>query len=404
MQRFDYYIRGLVAVFDRYFWTSKERELPGRILLCWLIVILLPAGGHAAPNLTDQERLGQALFFDTNLSFTRNQACSTCHEPGRAFTDGRSNEVAGATSVGDDGKSIGDRNTPSVGYANQVPDFHKNELGEYVGGLFLDGRSASMTAQAAEPFLNPIEMAMPDRESVVDRVSENSSYTNSMKTLFGNDIFKDKEKAFDAVVESIVAFEKTALFAPFDSKYDRYLRGEYEMTGDEELGRILFFSQLIGCHTCHLADTRESTAREGFTNHKYHNIGVPVNQSVRAKNGVTEIDIGLLANPNVNDRAQAGKFRVPTLRNVAVTGPYMHNGVFRELETAILFYDKYLVVNQESMNNPETGMRWGDPEVDGTVDLDLLQQGQPITAERARVLAAFLRTLTDQRYEALLDE
>jgi cytochrome c peroxidase len=100
----------------------------------------------------------------------------------------------------------------------------------------------------------------------------------------------------------------------------------------------------------------------------------------------------------------AGKFRVPSLRNVAVTAPYMHNGVFKKLETAILFYDKYLVSNRQSESNPETGEPWGDPEVADTIDLDLLQQGQPITEDRARALVAFLRTLTDQRYEALLDQ
>ena len=369
----------------------------------WLGVILLSLSSRALAESTDQELFGQALFFDTNLSLTGNQSCATCHEPGRAFSDGRANNVAGAVSLGDDGHSIGDRNAPSVTYASQVPDFHLNDLGEYVGGFFVDGRSATMSAQGAEPFLNPLEMAMPDRESVVQRVRENAAYVNSMQALFGDDVFEDEPRAFELIVESIVAFERTEIFAPFDSKYDRYLQGEYELTSDEELGRILFFSQMIGCHSCHLMDIRESTANEVFTNHKYHNIGVPVNQAVREKNGVTETDVGLLANPVVNDPSQAGKFRVPTLRNVAVTSPYMHNGIFQELETAILFYDKYLVINQVNSKNPETGEQWGDPEVGETVDLELLQLGQPITAERARVLAAFLLTLTDRRYESLLN-
>jgi cytochrome c peroxidase len=403
MQRFDYYIRGLVAVFDRYFFASQGMELIGRISLNCLIATLLSFSCQTLADSMDQELFGQALFFDTSLSLTRSQSCATCHETGRAFIDGRANDVAGAVSIGDDGHSIGDRNAPSVAYASQIPDFHQNDLGEYVGGFFLDGRSATLNAQGAEPFLNPLEMAMPDRESVVQRVRENPVYVDSMQSLYGDDIFEDEIRAFELIVESIVAFEKTELFSPFDSKYDRHLRGEYELTNAEELGRILFFSQMIGCHSCHLMDSRESTANEVFTNHKYHNIGVPVNQAVRDKNGVTEIDVGLLANPEVSDSLQAGKFRVPTLRNVAVTGPYMHNGVFQELETAILFYDKYLVVNQVSAENPETGEQWGDPEVDETIDLDLLQQGQPITAERARVLVAFLRTLTDRRYEPLLD-
>ena len=359
--------------------------------------------GQAQEKSPELAQLGQALFFDTNLSLTRKQACSSCHEPGRAFSDGRSNGVAGAVSLGDDGVSLGDRNTPSIVYANQVPDFHLDDDVEYVGGFFLDGRAATMKVQAAEPFINPIEMAMPDHKAVVGRVRENPGYVESLTSLFGADIFSHEAKAFDAIVTSIVAFENTDLFSPFDSKYDRYIRGEYQMTREEELGRVLFFSQLISCHSCHLLDPREAAAEELFTNHKYHNIGVPENAAVRARNGVTAADPGLLGNAEVKDPAQAGKFRVPSLRNVAVTGPYMHNGVFQDLETAILFYDKYLVENKQSKINPETGEKWGDPETGETIDLALLQQGQPITQERVTALIAFLRTLTDQRYEALLD-
>lgn len=362
------------------------------------------SNSQAGEEPGELEVLGRALFFDTNLSRTRNQACSSCHEPGKAFSDGRANLVSGATSLGDDGVSLGDRNAPSVTYAEYIPDFHRNADGEYIGGLFLDGRSVTMIDQAREPFINPVEMAMPDGRAVVERVRENSAYVESLQTLFGKDIFTDDKKAFDAIAESIVAFEQTDLFAPFDSKYDRYLRGEYQMTSEEELGRLLFFSQLINCHSCHLLNTHETATNESFTSHKYHNIGIPVNTEVRAKNGVTAVDVGLLANPDITDPAQAGKFRVPSLRNVAVTGPYMHNGVFQELETAILFYDKYLVRNQQSEANPETGEKWGDPEVSDTIDLELLQQGQPITERRAKSLVAFLRTLTDQRYEALLKD
>lgn len=359
--------------------------------------------GQAREELTDLATFGQALFFDTNLSLTRNQACSSCHEPGRAFSDGRTSEVRGAVSTGDDGVSLGDRNAPGISYANQVPDFHQNDAGEFVGGFFLDGRARTMKDQAVGPFLNPVEMAIPDRESLVDRIRENSDYVDTIQSLFGENVFSDEDKVFEAIAESIVAFEKTEVFSPFDSKYDRFLRGEYQMTSEEELGRLLFFSQLISCHGCHLLDTREAVSNELFTNHKYHNIGVPVNRAVRKRNGVTGIDVGLLANPEVSDPQQAGKFRVPSLRNVAVTGPYMHNGVFEDLETAILFYDKYLVGDQRSQTNPETGELWDNPEIADTIDLALLKQGQPITSKRAGALAAFLRTLTDQRYEVLLD-
>jgi cytochrome c peroxidase len=400
----DYYIRRPVEIIDGYFnlhlWNNLLNSRYAVALLCCLVS---PASSQAQDGPADLVSLGQALFFDPNLSLTRSQACSTCHEPARAFSDGRENDVGGAVSLGDDGVSLGDRNTPGISYANRVPDFHVNDDGEYVGGFFLDGRSKSMQLQAAEPLLNPIEMAMPNRKSVVERVRENAAYVEAFQSLFGPDVFADEDRAFDAAVASIVAFEQADLFSTFDSRYDRYLRGEYHMTREEELGRVLFFSQLISCHACHLLDTREAVRHELFTNHKYHNIGIPIHRAVRERNGVTEVDRGLSANSEVDDPAMAGKFRVPSLRNVAVTAPYMHNGIFNELETAILFYDKYLVSNEIIELNPETHEKWGEPEIAETIDFELLKQGQPITEERVRALVAFLKTLTDQRYEAMLD-
>ena len=203
-----------------------------------------------------------------------------------------------------------------------------------------------------------------------------------------------------------MAFERTALFTPFDSKYDRYLQGEYELTADEEIGRVLFFSQIINCSSCHLLDMREFFPREVFSNHRYHNIGVPTNKQVREKNGidVSHRDLGLLQNAAVDDPAMAGKFRVPSLRNVAVTGPYMHNGVFQDLRTAVLFYNRFTLSNPKSQTNPETGARWRAPEVAATVDLELLREGQPLAENHVVALVAFLRALTDQRYESLLDQ
>ncbi|MDP7577586.1 MAG: hypothetical protein QGH99_11535, partial [Pseudomonadales bacterium] len=99
-----------------------------------------------------------------------------------------------------------------------------------------------------------------------------------------------------------------------------------------------------------------------------------------------------------------GKFRVPTLRNVAVTGPYMHNGIFRDLRTVVLYYNKFTLSNAESQTNPETGQPWGESEVPDTVNLDLLSQGQPISALQVGAIVEFLNALTDQRYEGLIDQ
>ena len=358
------------------------------------------------PATDDLAALGQALFFDTSLSANRSQSCASCHDPDRAFSESRDNGVSRAVSLGDDGLSLGDRNTPATTYASLIPEFHLNESNEYVGGYFLDGRAATMVDQAGGPFVNPIEMALPDRGAVVDRVRENPSYVQLFKKSFGPTIFYDTERAFLAITESIVAFEQTAAFATFDSKYDRYLQGEAELSVEEELGRLLFFSQPINCSKCHLLDTREFLAGEVFSNHKYHNIGVPPNNKVREKNYIDTgyRDLGLFGNPAVNDPDEKGKFRVPSLRNVAVTGPYMHNGVFENLRTAILFYNRFLLNNRQSQTNPETGQLWAEPEVVGTVDLELLRAGQPLAERQVNALLAFLTALTDRRYESLLNE
>lgn len=211
---------------------------------------------------------------------------------------------------------------------------------------------------------------------------------------------------YRGMAESIQAFEQIETVSPFDSKYDRYLVGEYRMTEQEELGRTLFFSQQFSnCNRCHQLHETPMAARETFTNHQYHNIGVPVNTTVRANNQVAadHLDRGLLDNPVVDDLAQSGKFKVPTLRNVAVTGPYMHNGVFRDLETVVRFYNHYNSKSPKSQVNPETGEQWGEPEIAENISLTDLTHGPALDERRIEALVAFLKTLTDRRYESLLE-
>jgi cytochrome c peroxidase len=106
----------------------------------------------------------------------------------------------------------------------------------------------------------------------------------------------------------------------------------------------------------------------------------------------------------VRDPKQAGKFKTPTLRNVAVTGPYMHNGVFEDLRTVVLFYNRYNTVAQARQINPETGKPWRDPEVPVNLSVTELTHGPALDDKRIDALVAFLETLTDARYEPLLAE
>ncbi len=350
------------------------------------------------------ETLGQSLFFDTNLSKNRTQACASCHSPDAGFADGRDNGVGAAVSMGDDGKSLGELNAPTAAYASFSPRFHLNKEGQYVGGQFHDGRENDLAGQAGGPPTNPIEMGMPGIAAVVERLRENDGYVSAFKKFYGDDIFNVADKAYAAMAESIAAFEKTDFFAPFDSRYDRYLRGEYELTAQEDLGMTLFFSQqFTNCNLCHQLKPRPGMERETFSNYEYHNIGTPMNTAVHKVNGEAKdhVDRGLLDNPKVNDARQAGKFKVPTLRNVAVTGPYMHNGVFKDLRTVMLFYNKYNSISAKRQINPETGKEWAAPEVAENLSLKELETGPALDNQRIDALVAFMKTLTDQRYEPL---
>lgn len=389
-----------------------------------LFLLLGCGGGSDTPpaepvDSVTKEQLGQQLFFDANLSFNRTQSCATCHNPDHAFTDNRDNITNRAVSLGDDNVSLGDRNTPTAMYGVFTPDFHFNENGEPVGGQFLDGREKDLKGQAGGPPVNPVEMGMPDKASVVDRLMENPDYVTAFKTLYGDTIFDDVNATYLAMTESIAKFEKTDEFAPFESKYDRFVQckddgnrtaqcyeaGEWSL--QEQLGLELFFSEAnTNCAVCHQLKTQSEVAGETFSNYEYHNIGVPGNEKLLGENpdlGHDFIDHGLLRQDSIDDPAHDGKFKVPTLRNVAVTAPYMHNGVFKDLRTVIEFYDHF-VPQSTHLTNPETGEPWKSAEVNATVNLEDLTDAPPLTDSKIDALVAFLKTLTDKRYEHLIQK
>lgn len=397
--------------------------------------LLVACGGesnNSAVAFADKAALGESLFHDVNLSFNRSQSCATCHNPEQGFVDNRldaDNKVR-AVSLGDDGTSLGDRNSPSAAYAMFSPLFsdgsrsriNKQDLPEalqtysgYLGGQFWDGRASTLAAQSAGPPLNPLEMGMPSKADVVARLRENSDYEEAFKRLFAANIFDDVDAAYAAMTASIAAFEKTDQFAPFDSQYDRSLLSETaadyfnytppNKTLKAALGRDLFFSQFLNCAGCHQLKT-DGSKKELFTSYEYHNIGVPKNTAARLLNGLGDehVDSGLKDNNSAaTAESDAGKFKVPSLRNVAITGPYMHNGVFNELSTVIKFYDSKLP-NSEFALNPETGVAWAAPEVAANISTADLGQGQTLTQAQVDALVCFLRTLTDKRYEHLLPD
>ncbi|MFT6261855.1 MAG: cytochrome c peroxidase [Bermanella sp.] len=258
-------------------------------------------------------------------------------------------------------------------------------------------------------------MGLHTKLDVIERLQENQDYIVRFIQLYGDDIFDNVDEAYSAMAEAIAEFEKTDKFSPFDSKYDRSLTGDYNYSviSKASVGKTLFFSSDFTCASCHQLKQR-GQPEELFSGFEYHNLGIPENFNLRSFNGLVGPDIGLLNNTNVSgDNDQKGKFKTPTLRNVAVTAPYMHNGVFQSLEAVLTFYqhatirarkiDNSVLVN--STVNPETGIAFSVPEVDENISHALLRANDVnLTPKRIEQLECFLMSLTDQRYESLLDQ
>ncbi len=367
-------------------------------LISTTLLLMLSACDQSGDGETNAKKtaLGAVLFNDTNLSLNRTISCASCHDLGHAMVDSRPGNAIGA-SRGDDGIALGDRNAPTAAYAAYTPSFHFNSReGLYIGGQFHDGRAEDLKAQAKGPFLNPLEMMMPDESSVIERVKENSALVARFESIYGEQIFDSDLAAYDALAESIALFEMSPVFAPFDAKYDRHLAGEADLTPLERQGLQLFEGKAL-CSACHPATT-ENGGHPLFTDHTYDNLGVPVNMALRDENGVVAVDNGLGGRTDINDPALNGAFKVATLRNIAVTGPYMHNGIFKELKTVVHFYNTRDV---DGAINPETNSTWELAEVDATKNsAELGNLGLSDAEEEA--IVAFLMTLTDKRYEPLI--
>ena len=225
----------------------------GKILTSGMLLFALSLPADAIdPGTGTVEGLGALLYHDRNLSMNRTQSCATCHAPDHGFVDMRDNGagagVSRAVSLGDDGASLGDRNAPSLGYVGIIPNFHKATSGRYKGGFFLDGRAATLEEQAVTPLLNPAEMGMLERRAVVDRVRENPDYEAAFRKHYGEAVFDDEDRAYDALVASIAAFERSAFFRPFDSRYDRFLAGEWVLDHAPLAGLdgLEFFVDVVG--------------------------------------------------------------------------------------------------------------------------------------------------------------
>jgi len=281
--------------------------------------------------------------------------------------------------------------------------------GTPTGGFFWDGRAASLAEQAKGPFLNPREMNQPDAAAVVRKLSV-SAYAAEFQALFGADIFTRPDDAFQRVALALQAYQKEdSDFAPFSSKYDAFLRGQARLSDAELRGLALFNSPAKGnCAACHPSAMGRDGSFPLFTDFSYDALGVPRNQNAPSTWG----DLGLCASAALDGlnlsttarEALCGKFKVPSLRNVAVRQAYFHNGRFTDLREVITFY-----VQRDT--DPDTWYRDGSNAADvkfndlpayaANVNTTEAPYNRPLggtpalSAAEIEDVLAFLRTLTD---------
>jgi cytochrome c peroxidase len=338
-------------------------------------------GNHATAcadtTLTPAQMLGKKLFFDTGLSNPPGKSCAGCHTPGIGFTDPEGLPVSrGAVK-----EKFGHRNSLSVAYAAYTPYFHYDSADEtYVGGLFWDGRAKTLSEQATNPLLNHVEMNNANKEVVVKHVI-NSDYKELFRYVYGPNALKNADEAFEDISEAIEEYEETKEISPFSSKFDYYVRGLVKLSDAEMRGLKLFNAPEKGnCAACHPSMADANAGVILFTDFTYDNIGVPVNPKVGELCRDSSCDIGLGA--ILHDKAQNGKFKVPTLRNIALTAPYFHNGVVKTLKEAVQFY-----------NERDSG-KFGKPETEDNLNKEDLGNLK-LSEQEVNDIVSFMQTLTD---------
>ncbi len=354
-------------------------------------------------GFTPLQLLGEKLFFDTSLSTPNGQSCASCHTPANAFTDPNKSSP---TSAGVDRKLFGNRNAPTAMYMAYSPALHYSAEDEsYVGGQFWDGRASSLEDQAKQPLLNPLEMANPSKAAVITSV-RNGSNAALFASVFGPDVFLDPDAAYEDLVQALASFERTKVFAPFNSKYDAYVAGKATLTSAELQGLHLFEDPTKGnCSACHTSTPSADGTPALFTDFTYDNLGIPKNPDnpfytlppEYNPDGSAVVDLGL--GKTTGDAETNGQFKVGTLRDISLTGPYGHNGYFNTLEQIVDFYNTRDVKPRcadplTTVDRAEALGCWPAAEYPDTVNHDELGN-LGLTSAEVDDIVAFLGTLQD---------
>ncbi len=329
------------------------------------------------PQTKEKIALGDKLFNDTRFSTTGTVSCATCHDAKKAFTDSPLKTSEGIE------KKTGTRNAPTVVNA------------AYFETQFWDGRSPSLEDQALHPFTNPVEMGLPDHLPILEIVRSDPDYAEAFTNVFGTSA---EEITMDEVTMAIAAFERTQVSG--DSPFDRWYFGRNSgaLTPQQVRGFDLFVNQ-GRCVSCHVVEQTQAL----FTDNRFHNIGVGINSIqedvpelagafLKADLTLAEVDVAVLSDARTSELGRfaishgfddIGSFKTPTLRNIEVTAPYMHDGSIATLRDVVVHYNNGGVTHE------------GDPVN------DFLSGGiRPLNLEDEQIddLVAFMEALTSPKY------
>lgn len=399
--------------------VNKRKRVDGRVwvtgtcLTLAALVISLGAcrdkdkGNEATGTLLSPEaELGRQIFHDVSLSASGKQACATCHDP--RFAHGAPNALPaqmGGPALDQQGRRL----TPSIRYLAATPPFRFDTDGVPKGGLYWDGRADTLTAQARSALLDPMEMGNASAADVAAKLAK-APYAPDFERHFGPDALAQPERTLDHLAQALASYQREDPgFQPYTSKYDAVLHGTATLTAQEERGLQLFKDPAKGnCAACHPADLRPDGRLPLFTDFGYATLGLPRNPELKANADPDYADLGLCARDRGDlwDRPDlCGAFRVPSLRNVALREALFHNGRFKSLKDALMFY-------AQRDTRPE---QWYPRAADGAVnqfdDLpeplrgNVISQQAPynrqpgdepaLTSAEIDDVIAFLKTLTD---------
>jgi cytochrome c peroxidase len=405
----------------------------GACLLVFVVSLGYVAAQKSVAKLSPMEELGKRLFFDKALSTPQGQECAVCHGPSVGFTgpDEVINKTGGVYEGAVKGR-FGNRKPPASAYAGGSPKLHQDAAGDFVGGMFWDGRATGdalgdpLAEQALGPFMNPLEQNMPDKKSIILAVKK-SDYAALFEKVWGPgslDAEKDVDGAYVKVGRSIATYERSAEVNPFSSKFDDFWRAagakglkvegisESSMDtfkgiglADTELHGLALFNTKGKCTNCHVL-TPENGKPPVFTNYSYDNLGVPRNpqnpfygQNQKYNpDGSKWVDKGLGGYLETVDKykklaaANMGRHKTPTLRNVdlrpnpALVRAYMHNGYFKSLKDIVHFYN----------TRDKAGAKWPAPEVAANINREELGN-LGLTESEENAIVDFMKTLSDRR-------